>query len=436
MCVATIYRWLARSLVFGIVACILVLQATRATTQDQNTDITIPEPVAPLIPAEHTDVSTFLLLGSDADGLRSAARTDVIIVVFVHHETGTAALLSIPRDLYVYIPGWQMQRINTAFPHGNTINPDNGGIELLRETLRYNLGLSVERYVHVDFSGFKELIDSLGGIELSVDCAVEDWRLREPGLDPSLVENWEMYTLPVGVHHLNGDAALWYVRSRRASSDFDRGRRQHDVLRAIWRRAHSLGLFDRLPELWQQFAGTVETNITLPDAMTLLSLALHFSPDSLASYIFRENHEVTAWRSPAGASVLLPVPEAVARLENLALTPPTSNQVSGSSVRVEVVNASGRHDMHKVAADRLAWEGVQASVSEEQVRTQVDTTITDYTGQSKGSYLEVLQQVLRVRSSNVIHDLAASRDFDFRVTLGSSYYACTYGVIPPQSDGD
>ncbi|GIL08545.1 MAG: LytR family transcriptional regulator [Chloroflexota bacterium] len=393
-----------------------------------------PPPPAPPLPLNGANVTPFLLLGTDSGS--AAGRTDVIIVVFVHHDTDTVSLLSIPRDLYVYIPGWQMQRINTAYPHGRSANPDGGGIELLRETLRYNLGLDVEKYARVDFATFKQLIDMLGGVELTVDCAIEDWRLLEPGLDPAEAANWALFTLPAGVHNMDGELALWYVRSRRTSSDFDRGRRQHDMLRAIWRRADALKLLEQLPELWQRLTtGMVETNITLPDAMALLSTALHFDPNRLDSYTFRLNREVTQWRSPEGASVLLPVPEAIARIEEQALTPLTANQVASGLTRVEIINATGRSGMHRVAADRLAWEGVQASVSSEQIPAQANTTIIDYTGQSKGSYLETLRQVLRVAETDVIQQPSASREFDFRVILGSSYYACTYGVIPPQPAG-
>lgn len=403
---------------------VLTLGSQPALPQNDSADDATPPPAVPLLPLG-ANVTPFLLLGTDSGS--AAGRTDVIIIVFVHHDTGTASLLSVPRDLYVYIPGWRMQRINTAYPHG--------GIELLRETLRYNLGLEVEKYARVDFATFKQLIDMLGGIEMAVDCAIQDWRLLEPGLDPADASNWALFTLPVGVHNMDGDLALWYVRSRRTSSDFDRGRRQHDMLRAIWRRADSLGLLERLPELWQRLTDTVETNVTLPDVMSLLSLALHFDPNRLDSYTFRLNREVTLWRSPEGASVLLPIPEAVAQIERQALTPLTTNQVSSDLTRVEIVNAAGGGSMHRVAADRLAWEGMQAVISSEQVPAQTNTTIIDYTGQSKGSYLETLRRVLRVQEADVIQQPTANRAFDFRVMLGSSYYACTYGVIPPPADG-
>jgi hypothetical protein len=116
--------------------------------------------------------------------------------------------------------------------------------------------------------------------------------------------------------------------------------------------------------------------------------------------------------------------------------PATANQLAGTTVRVEVLNASGQGDLHRVAADRLGWEGVQAVTSAEQLPVQANTVIIDYTGQSKGSALAALQRVLRVQDGDVIRETSASRDFDFRVILGSSYYACTYGVIPPQPTGN
>ena len=424
----TASRRAARLAAVCLALFVLTLGSQPALPQGDGADEATPPPAVPLL-TPGANVTPFLLLGTDSGS--AAGRTDVMIIVFVHHDTGTASLLSVPRDLYVYIPGWQMQRINTAYPHGSSANPDGGGIELLRETLRYNLGLDVEKYARVDFTTFRQLIDLLGGVEMTVDCAIQDWRLLEPGLDPAVASNWALFTLPAGVHNMDGDLALWYVRSRRTSSDFDRGRRQHDMLRAIWQRADSLGLFERLPELWQRLTATVETNITLPDVMSLLSLALHFDPNRLDSYTFRLNREVTLWRSPEGASVLLPIPEAIAQIGQQALTPLTANQVSSGLTRVEIVNAAGGGSMHRVAADRLAWEGVQTVISDERAPAQTNTTIIDYTGQSKGSYLEMLRRVLRVQEADVIQQPTANRAFDFRVLLGSAYYACTYGVIPP-----
>ena len=110
-------------------------------------------------------IKTFMLLGSDYRP-QIGYRTDVILLVAVNTHKGSISLLSFPRDLWVYIPGWEMQRINTAQPHG--------GFELLGDTLEENFGFRPDNYAMVDFEGFQQIIDTLGGIEVKAEKAMTD----------------------------------------------------------------------------------------------------------------------------------------------------------------------------------------------------------------------------------------------------------------------
>src|SRR5690606_32184869 len=113
------------------------------------------------------------------------------------------SIVSIPRDLYVFVPGFGMNKINTAYFYGETKHVEGGGIGLLLETVRYNLGLNIDYYARVNFAGFAKIIDTVGGINISVDCTIEDWRLKEPDLDKQDAKNWEMYTLYTGVYTMD-----------------------------------------------------------------------------------------------------------------------------------------------------------------------------------------------------------------------------------------
>lgn len=390
----------------------------------------MPIPV-PLVDTAGMGITNFLLLGSDTANPLNSGRTDVIMVVSVNQTEGAVALLSIPRDLYVYVPSAGMQRINTVYAQGEMMQ-EGGGPELLAETIRANLGLNIDHYARVDFVDFKQIIDSVGGVDISVDCAIQDWRLREPNLDPTIEENWVKYTLPIGVHHLDGDLALWYVRSRRTSSDFDRGQRQQEVMRALWRHVRAMGLLNQLPDIWTQLLEIVDTDVPLADMLGLLPLAATLKPDRVSSYVFRLNHEVVGWNAPDGAQVLLPQQQAVAELIQHFLTPPTYLQLNANPVRVRIINASGRADLAVVAADRLTWKGFQVEiVSSGAGQYRQTVTIHDYTGRRKGSELKTLKSILRVGDSGVITTPDADRQYDYEVILGSSYNACNRDVLPP-----
>jgi LCP family protein required for cell wall assembly len=234
------------------------------------------------------DVVNVLLLGSDARPYGGGYRTDVMMLASLNPSDGTATLVSIPRDLYVYIPGWRVDRINTADPRG--------GPELAAQTLLYNFGIPIHYYARMNFAGFTNLVDTLGG----VDVVVTGYLYDECG------GIW--YSYGPGTYHMNGFTALCYVRMRKQSSDFDRLRRQQEVITAIFHKVLTLNGLRRVPELYRQFSTLVETDISLEQAVQLLPLASHLANNSEDIHrIAIDRSMATSWRVPySGAAVLLP----------------------------------------------------------------------------------------------------------------------------------
>ncbi len=390
----------------------------------------IPPLMPPANPPDGDHVLNILLLGSDTANPLNAGRTDAIMIASINRSQDTVSLLSVPRDLFVYVPGWTMQRINTAFGYGEQIAPGYG-YTLLKDTLRYNLGLEIDFYARVDFKDFQAIIDALGGVEITVDCALQDWILKAPDLDPQDEANWELLTLPVGVHVLDGHTALWYARSRRTSSDFDRGRRQQDLMRAIWLRLRRLGLLEQAGMLWDQLTGIVDTDMQVQDILGLLPTGLVLEPERIAQYVFIPHVHVESWLTPSGAAVQLPIREAVATLVQHFLQPPTGNRLVSAGPSIEIVNATGYPGMERVAADLLAWEGFRAIAAGAESNYTPRTTVYDFTGRTKGGILEALLAALRLPTAEVIITPDPQRSADYRVILGEDYRACQHSVMPP-----
>lgn len=257
-----------------------------------------PAPVEPSAieirpPAEpihfNADVVNILLLGSDARPYEGGYRTDVMMIASLNPGKGTATLISIPRDLYVYIPGWRVDRINTADPRG--------GPELAAQTLLYNFGIPIHYYARMNFAGFKTMIDTLGGIDVESTGYLYD----ECG------GTWYSFS-PGNTYHMNGFTALCYVRMRKQSSDFDRLRRQQEVIAAIFQKVLTLHGLTRVPELYRQFNSMVETDIGVQQAIQLLPLASHLANNRQDLHrIAIDRSMATGWRVPySGAAVLLP----------------------------------------------------------------------------------------------------------------------------------
>lgn len=382
------------------------------------------------------DIVNVLLLGGDDEITNdNVTRTDTMIVVSINRTTGTVSMLSLPRDLYVFIPGWTMQRLNLAFTHGEQVGWTGGGFGLLRQTIFYNLGINVHYYAIVNLSGFKEIIDTLGGVDVAVDCAIQDFELIDAPPPPEAGEpNVDgLYTLPVGFYHMNGGGALWYARSRHNSIDFDRGRRQQQILRAILRAARSGGQITQIPQLWTDLTQVVQTDLKFEDMLSLLPFALSLDPDRIENFTLPKPYYTTPWTPPDGSNVQLPNYDHIRELLEDFYQPPTESQVIVQGPRVEVYNGTANANLDRVAGDSLARNGFMAIASGAADNANyTDTVVIDRTGQSKGSKINDIINLLNVKPENVLVEPDPSRTTDFEVILGSNYTSCDSAVLPPQ----
>lgn len=399
----------------------------------------IPSPV-PQLDRHGNDLLNIVLLGDDSEITgETVARTDSMIVVSINRTTGTVAMLSIPRDMYVFIPSWTMQRINAAYPYGEAVGWTDGGFGLLRQALFYNFGINVHYYAMVNLSGFKTLIDAVGGVDLAVDCAIQDLPLMESEVPEGAYPVGEdgEYVLPVGYYHMSGAEALWYARSRNSSSDFDRGARQQQLIEAVWRTVRNNGLLAQAPALITEGLASVHTNMTLEDILSLVPLAAEIDASRIETYDLVRTYHTTPWQTPDGDYVQLPVYETLRPLLEDFYTPPTQNQISIEAATIAVYNGTANPNLDRVAAEALQNAGFNAvAMGQGEVSDAATTTLTDYTGATKGSSLEAIARLLNLNADGINIEPSAQRDFDFMVVLGANYNSCgRQGVLPVDPPG-
>ena len=261
-----------------------------------------PTPV-PIIPSGELPDNqvNILLLGQD-DFEDQTFRTDVIILLSLNPKHKTATLISFPRDLYVAIPGFWSNRINTAW--------SLGGWSLLQDVFENNFGIRPDFYMKVHFDGFQDGVNSLGGIDVEITETLSDACYFDPS-------GW--CTFEPGVMHMDGITALWYSRSRMTTSDFDRNRRTQDVIVAMVKKAISLNMIVKIPELYSHYREYIDTNMPLSEVLKLMPMASiltdfsnirHFAVDSTMAY---------NWITWEGSWVLMPDNNAIAQMLNEAL---------------------------------------------------------------------------------------------------------------------
>jgi LCP family protein required for cell wall assembly len=385
---------------------------TRTNSITETITLVAPAPL-PLLD-QPQNVINILLLGSDQVNIEKAGLTDTIVVVSVHPELPAVSLLSIPRDFYAWMPGRGFGKINTAF--------SRGGPTLMEATIMHNFGIHTDYYARVGFDSFIKIVDSLGGIDVAVECPLHD-TFPDPASPSGTTDvDWEP-----GIHHLDGKHALWYARSRWSTSDFDRHRRQQQVLRGLYRQVRGLGIIPKIPAVWGALRENVSTDLDLQGLIRLGAIGARLDPVNVKSR-FVGPSVLTSWRDPEGLYLLLPDYEALPSLVANALAPPPRTVSQQPAWRVAVINGTLHRDWGAVAAERLRWEGFVVTRIEQAGEPRPHTQIIDLTTATDAGSVTALYQLMRLYrrgSEAVISRPTDKRDVDFQVILGLDYDPCT-----------
>lgn len=314
-----------------------------------------------------TERVTVLLLGIDERAQETGPfRTDTIMLLTLDPQTLQAGALSIPRDLWVPIPGYSEGRINTAHFLGDLYKHPGGGPALAVQTIEYNLGVPIHYYVRINFHGFVTLVNLIGGVSIYVEQPISDPTYPDYhyGYDPLYIE--------AGWHHFDGEMALKYARTRHGSSDFDRAARQQQLLLAILDRVTSLELLPELaknaPTIYQTIGTAVETNLALDQMMALGNLALGVDRTQIRFGVIDQTC-TQPWITPDGAQVLIPLRDRMREVRDyvfaVEIPTPTPDPLTGFQPTVPVVQPTATPEVATLAVlNGTARAGLAGSTAE------------------------------------------------------------------------
>jgi LCP family protein required for cell wall assembly len=313
-----------------------VLAAELASAAPSASAFSPPPPVAPANtpPFEYTD--NYLLVGLDRRPFGGGAGlSDTILVAVFDEASGALGLISIPRDLWVQIPGHGADRINTVMNLARRSGDDP--LELLGRVVENTLGLPIAHAVAIDIGVLERAVDALGGVTVDVPCPIID-RFIDPR-DPT---GYRKLDLTTGAVRMDGVTAAMYARSRHGRSDFSRARRQQAILLGMRHELSHATTLVRLPALFSEFEDSVETDLRRVDLLALARRVLKVDARHLHGLVLGAP-QTDAFLTPDGKAVLRPNPEAIANALNQLFSAPSPGLPQTGSVcpKADVALRSG-----------------------------------------------------------------------------------------------
>jgi LCP family protein required for cell wall assembly len=380
-------------------------------------------------PWDGNERANILLMGLDyrdwEDG-EGPSRTDTLMLVTVDPGTQSAAMLSIPRDLWVNIPGYDYGKINTAYFLGAAYQEPGGGPGLAIQTVEELLDIEIHFYAQVDFSAFERFIDEIGGIDVNVPEEIE--------VDP--IGPGNTVVLQPGLQTLDGSVALAYARCRNTlGSDFDRAHRQQQVIMAVRDRILSLDILKTLiqksPILYQQLASGVNTNMTLQQVITLSWTAAQIQEGNIRQEVIDLERVVEDY-SWDGMQILRPIPEEILALRDEIFTstgapaPAAPSEAANPSelrqaenATVSVLNGTYTAGLAARTREYLISEDINITVTGNALEIYDYTTLINYAG--KIYTQQYLVELLNIQTSQVFNQYDPNSEVDIAILLGNDW---------------
>jgi len=261
-----------------------------------------------------------LIAGDSADdpGHSGAQLTDSIMILSVNTKNHTAFMLSIPRDTWVDLPGWDHEKINAANEVTSFSQPGlpKGGMGELEQVIEQDLGIPIDYYALIDYTAFRDAVNAVGGIDVNIQSS-DPRGLYDPNIS---VADGGPLRLPNGVQHLNGQTALNLARARGDAygsygfprADFDRTQHQRQMLLALRSKATSAGVLSnplKLGQLADSIGNNVQTDLQLNNMERFYSLTKNLNDSNIQSLSLDKINNQTLLKSysaPNGQSALIP----------------------------------------------------------------------------------------------------------------------------------
>jgi len=329
-------------------------------------------------------ITNILILGKGGDNHAGGQLTDTIILGRIKEDDKKIALISIPRDLMVTVPSRGQVKINEAYTQGFTNEQDKNkkseaGANMASQVVEKTLGVPIHYFTMVDFVGFNDLVDALGGVSVNVEKNLDDPYYPKDSIVNGKLTESEAYSpvhIKAGEQNMDGETALKYARSRETTSDFDRAKRQQQIMYAIKEKALSLGVLSnpiKMNEIFQSLGNHIKTNFSSSELCDLYNFVKNIDKGSIINKVLDNSQNGFLVSSDVGFYHLEPKSGNFTQIQNFVKNI-FSEDESIASVEVEVYNGTKTPGIAAKFADTLKAKGFNVTKTENS-DTQYDKTI-------------------------------------------------------------
>lgn len=366
-----------------------------------------------------------LLLGLDYEDTeeRRVPRSDTMILLTIDPLSKTAGMMSIPRDMWVNIPGYDYAKINTAYYLGDIYNLPGGGPALAMKTVEEFLGVPINYYAQIDFDAFVKFIDHIKGVKIDIP---ED-------IDVGVAGRAAKVHLSAGRITLDGATALAYARARNTEGgDIDRAGRQQQVILGIRDRILDFNMMPLLvansPALYRDLSSGIHTNLTLDQVIQLALLSQQIDKSNIRHGVITANM-FTFGKSPDGLDILKPIPDQIRLLRDeifttggpvgpAAIASDPVELMKAEAARVSVQNATMTPGLASETANYFKSLGMNV-VEETNAELTASSMVIDYTGNPYT--VNYLVQTMHIEPARIYNRFDPNAQVDVVVILGNDW---------------
>ncbi|MFC1651770.1 LCP family protein [Patescibacteria group bacterium] len=362
-----------------------------------------------------------LLLGMGGEGHTAPNLTDTIIVLSIDPQEKNAAMLSIPRDLQVYVgDNYGYGKINSVYAYGEQDNYPGGGGAFLKEKVSEILDLPMHYYARLDFDGFKKMVNTVDGVTIDVEKEIYDYSYPDENM-----QGYDPFFITKGTHKMDGNVALKYARSRYTTSDFDRAKRQQQVLSALREKALKVNFISnpaKISEVLDILGDHLRTDIQLWEMQKLYELSKEIDPSTMVNKVLDNSADgfLTASQSSGGAYILVPRAGDFSEIQRFVHEIFVDSYIKKENTRLTILNGTHGSGLAASVSEMLKSYGYNVVKSKNaKNKNYTQCVLYDYTNNSKPYTLQYLASRFGARIESATPKEGQSEEMV--LILGSDY---------------